>query len=59
MKEIEVQEKIIYSKRLCPLIKSKRPFDDCYCIKLTSQDVEKAIFYCGGNFEACEIYKGR
>ncbi len=55
MKEVEVREHAAYSKRLCPFI--KRPSDDCYCIKLTSQDVEKAVFYCGGHFELCEIYK--
>ncbi len=55
MKEVELQEHATRSKRLCPFI--KRPFDECYCIKLTSQDVEKAVFYCGRHFELCEIYK--
>ncbi len=57
MKEIEAQEQTLYTRKFCPFI--KKPFDDCYCIKLTSQDVEKAVFYCGGNFESCEIYKAR
>jgi len=39
----------------CPFL--QEPMDDCYCTKMNSQDVEKTIFYCGKNFETCEIYK--
>ena len=57
MTELELQEYTTFSKRLCPFI--KKPLDDCYCIKLTSQDVEKAVFYCGGHHELCEIFRKR
>ncbi|MBI4688420.1 MAG: hypothetical protein HY756_11725 [Nitrospirae bacterium] len=43
-------------RRLCPFILS--PAENCYCIKLSSQDVERTVFYCSKNFESCEIYKG-
>jgi hypothetical protein len=42
-------------KRLCPFI--NEPFDDCYCTKMSSQDIERAVCLCGSNFETCEIYK--
>ncbi len=43
------------NKKLCPHIND--PCLDCYCSRLTSSDIEKAIYYCSGNFESCEIYK--
>jgi len=43
------------SRRLCPFL--QEPFDDCYCIKMNSQNIEKTIYYCSKNFETCEIYK--
>ena len=42
-------------KKYCPL--HKNPCDNCYCVTLDSQDIEKAIFYCTSNFNACPIYK--
>ncbi len=44
-----------YKKKLCPIVKD--PSTDCYCSRLTSCDIEKAIYYCSNNFESCEIYK--
>ncbi len=41
-------------KRRCPHLET--PFDDCYIKGLGSAEVEKAIDYCGGDFEKCEIY---
>ncbi len=43
------------TKKLCHFLKN--PFDDCYCVKMSSQYIERAIFFCGMNFESCEIYK--
>jgi len=45
------------SKPRCPFVAA--PFPDCYVADLSSEDVEKAIFYCGGEFECCEIYAER
>jgi hypothetical protein len=45
----------ITSKKICPLVKD--PSDECYCFKLGSQDIEKAVYYCNKNFETCDIYK--
>lgn len=42
------------SKRRCPFLET--PFDECYVNGLGSAEVEKAIEYCGGNFEKCDIY---
>ncbi len=44
-----------YKKKLCPHVTD--PSNDCYCSRLTSCDIEKAIYYCSNNFESCEIYK--
>ena len=41
-------------KKLCPFLKD--PSDACYCTKLNSQFVEKAIYFCGNNFDKCEIF---
>lgn len=42
------------NKRLCPHL--KEPFDECYCVKMSSQDIERAVYLCSKNFEACDIY---
>ena len=41
-------------RKLCPNIEA--PHADCYCNNLTSQDIEKAIYYCAKNFNSCKIY---
>jgi hypothetical protein len=42
-------------KRLCPFI--LEPFENCYCAKMNSQDIERAVSLCNYNFESCEIYR--
>ena len=42
--------------RICPFIQ-KPPSINCYCVKLDSLSIEATIYYCGGNFLECEIYK--
>jgi hypothetical protein len=42
-------------KKLCPHL--QEPFDDCYCVKMSSQDIERAVYLCSMNFEICDIYK--
>jgi hypothetical protein len=42
-------------KLLCPFI--RKPFDACYCASTNSVYTEATIYYCGGNFEQCDIYR--
>jgi hypothetical protein len=44
------------SKRRCPLVQN--PLKDCFCFEMDSLKTEHAIYYCGGNFAKCEVYKG-
>lgn len=41
-------------KRLCPFL--LEPFDNCYCVRMDSQDIERAVNLCSNNFEHCGIY---
>ncbi len=43
------------NKILCPFL--LKPFEGCYCASTSSLDTESTIFYCGGNFEKCDIYR--
>lgn len=43
------------NKKLCPFL--SEPFESCYCVKLDSQDIERAITLCSFNYENCDIYK--
>jgi len=45
------------NKKLCPVLNN--PFDDCYCNKMSSQDIERAIYLCSSHFERCDIYRIR
>ena len=47
--------KLATKKILCPNL--SEPFDDCYCAKMSSQDIERAVYLCSNNFEICDIYK--
>ena len=47
--------KLTIDKRLCPFLSD--PFDDCYCAKMSSQDIERAVYLCSKNFESCDIYQ--
>jgi hypothetical protein len=42
------------SGAICPFI--VRPLDGCYCTSTNSIYAEATIYYCGGNFEQCDIY---
>ena len=42
-------------RKLCPNIED--PHDNCYCNEMSSQDIEKAIFYCANNYYSCEIFR--
>ena len=39
----------------CPFLEA--PCGDCYVVKLDSMTVERAIFYCGAEYEKCEMYR--
>jgi hypothetical protein len=47
--------KLTLNKRLCPHL--QEPFDECYCAKMSSQDIERAVYLCSMHFEVCDIYK--
>ena len=46
--------KMPINKKLCPFL--NEPFDECYCSRMSSQDIERAVYLCSNNFEFCEIY---
>lgn len=41
----------------CPFVES--PWDECFVSGIDSVSAEKAIYYCGRNFDECEIYRRR
>ncbi len=47
--------KINNNKKLCPFLQD--PFEDCYCIKMSSIDIERTVYLCSDNFKTCKIYK--
>ena len=40
--------------KLCPLVNNPRR--DCYCLDMTSRNIEKVVRYCSGDYEQCAIY---
>jgi hypothetical protein len=40
--------------KLCPFVQN--PFEECFVAGIDSQNIEKAIYYCGSHFDECEIY---
>ena len=44
-----------FKNKLCPLVKN--PFRDCYCINLSSNNINFAIHYCGNHYRTCEVFK--
>jgi len=41
-------------RRHCPFVAN--PFNECFIANINSQNIDQAIYYCGNNFEECEIY---
>ena len=39
---------------MCPLLENPQP--DCYCLKLTSLSIPRAVHYCLRDFRDCPIY---
>jgi hypothetical protein len=46
--------KVLKNRQICPHLGN--PFVDCYCIKQSSQYIERIIYFCGNNYESCGIY---
>jgi hypothetical protein len=42
------------SKEKCPVLEDPEP--DCYCLKLTSLNIPRAVHYCLRDFRDCPIY---
>lgn len=42
-------------KNYCPYVRA--PFNECYLCEMDSQTIEKAIAYCAGDYEQCEIFR--
>ena len=42
-------------KKFCPF--TKEPYEECYCNNLSSQTIENILYYCGNNFEKCNLFK--
>ena len=42
-------------RTLCPFIET--PSEECYIATMDSRMIERAIFYCGGKYEECDIYR--
>ena len=42
------------SKETCPVLDDPEP--DCYCLKLTSLSIPRAVHYCLRDFRNCPIY---
>ncbi len=42
--------------KLCPHVKVPIS-DECYNVKLGSQDIINVMKYCGNDFEACDVYR--
>lgn len=40
---------------VCPFVDEPRV--DCYCFNMNSQNIPKAVKYCGCDFIKCEIYQ--
>ena len=43
------------NKNQCPIIRD--PHDECYCIKMNSLDIDRAVNFCSKNFMLCDIYR--
>lgn len=42
-------------RKICPLVQV--PYSNCFCVNLTSSSAEAAIYFCGGHYEKCDIFK--
>jgi len=40
---------------ICPLL--QEPLEECYCNSMSSQDIEKTIFFCSRSYKTCEIFR--
>lgn len=46
---------VMYNRAPCPFIKA--PFEECYVSSMNSSSIDRAVYYCAGNFKECEIYR--
>jgi len=43
------------SKKQCEFV--KKPFEGCYCLKVSSSSIDTILKFCGGDFLSCPIYR--
>jgi hypothetical protein len=41
--------------RLCPFVYN--PLEGCLCLKMGSQNIDSILYYCGGGFDRCDLYR--
>lgn len=49
------QEKRRGANNQCPFVSN--PLEECYCYDMNSQKILKAVMYCNGPFDTCEVYR--
>ncbi|MBI3753528.1 MAG: hypothetical protein HY266_05700 [Deltaproteobacteria bacterium] len=42
-------------RKICPFVQDAD--DNCYCVKMDSKSTMAMIYYCGGQFKKCEIFR--
>jgi hypothetical protein len=42
-------------QRNCPLV--KEPMAECFCLNMTSININRAIYYCSGDYKKCYLYR--
>lgn len=40
--------------KVCPFVND--PLENCYCLDMTSRNIDKVLQYCSGDYEQCAIY---
>jgi hypothetical protein len=43
------------SQKICPYVQN--PSEACYCFDMNSLNTDSTIYYCGGHYLECEIFK--
>ncbi|WP_305732295.1 hypothetical protein [Trichlorobacter ammonificans] len=37
----------------------KAPFPECYCMNISSKNIQKMLLFCADDYAACSIYRSK
>lgn len=53
----EAKTQTVYQDQLSLCVFTRKPFPECYCMTISSQNIHKMLDFCAGDYHQCPVYR--